>query len=145
MTIEIKNKDVLISLLQWQFHTILQNLIGWWIDNIGSIYITEGYRKKKHFHDLHGSNPVRAIDARSRIYVKPDRVVNKANNHWVYDPNRPHMKCVVFHARCSECGENNQAPFHWECSKCGNDITDNWHFHIQTHPKTIFIGDEGKL
>ena len=139
MTIEIKNKNVLLSLLGWQFHTILRNLIGWWIDNIGSMCITEGRRKKKHLHDLHGSNPVRAIDARSRIYVKPDMVADKVNKVWIYDPTRPQMKCVYLHARCPKCGHNNQAPWHGHCDKCNINITGNWHFHIQIHPRTKYI------
>lgn len=139
MTVEIKNKDVLLGLLQWQFHTILRNLIGWWVDNIGSLYVTEGYRKKKHSNDLHGTLPGRAIDARSRIYVKPDMVADKVNRVWVYDSNRPHMKCVYLHARCPECGHNNQAPWHKKCDKCRANITKNWHFHIQIHPRTKYV------
>lgn len=139
MTIEIKNKNVILSLMKWQFHTILRNLIGWWIDNIGSIYFTEGWRKKKHANDLHGTVPGRAIDARSRIYVKPDIVADKVNKVWIYDPTRPEMKCVYLHARCPKCGHNTQVPWHKYCGKCGTDITDNWHFHIQIHPRTKYI------
>jgi len=139
--IEIKNKDVLFSLLHWTYHTTLKALIIWIVNEVTKIVITEGHREELHKGDVHATIPARAIDIRSWIYAKPELLQDKINKNWVYDATRPHMKCAVLHARCLKCGENNLPPVHDKCSKCGEDIKYNWHFHLQVHPNTKFVGD----
>ena len=118
--IVIKSPEVLDNLLGWQYHSKLCALIKWVAENFG-ILITEGYRKKRHRNDVHGTIPVRAIDGRARIYktngIDAQKVADAVNKAWVYDPDRLWLKCAVF-------GDDNHQD----------------HIHFQVHPKTIFKG-----
>jgi len=136
--IQVKNPDVLASLLQKKFHPKLTALIKW-VAWVSGIFITEGYRPKKHKHDLHGTTPVRAIDGRASIYTHPAMIADRINAKWIYDPGRPHMKCALYHARCPKCGQDHKDTFVRYCTQCGHDITDYWHFHCQVHERTQFI------
>ena len=110
----VKNADVFRSLCERRFSPLLLSIIEW----IGSEYgvmITEGYREKRHRNDLHGTQPVRAIDCRSWDYpagweTEIERVVNQM---WQYDPWRPEMKVCVWH-----------------------NVGQGVHFHVQVHPNT---------
>ena len=138
--IQVKNPDVLVSILQGKFHPKLIALIKW-VALISGIYITEGQREKTHKHDLHGTKPVRAIDGRSSIYTMPGIVADRINAKWIYDPRRPHMKCALYHARCPKCGHDHKDMFVKDCIRCGHDITNYWHIHFQCHPRTVFMKD----
>ena len=111
--IEIKDPDVLIGLIAWQFHHKLQALIRWVVTHYSNVTITESYRPQRHNNDLHGTVPVRAIDIRSWVYPDPDKIEETINGAWEYDFERPDMKCCVFHGP----GENA-------------------HFHLQVHKNT---------
>jgi hypothetical protein len=110
--ITIKDTYVLKGLLQNSFHPRLQEIILSTADRFG-LTMTESYRPKKHLHDLHGTVPVRAIDIRSWCYAYPEAVADWINDVWVYDADRPDMKCALLH-----------------------DAGQGIHFHIQVHPLT---------
>ena len=114
--IEIKNPEVLDSLLGWLYHHKLRKLMLWTAKRF-RIFITEGHREKRHPNDLHGTLPIRAIDIRTRIYSDPQKIADEINENWIYDPKRPHMKCAVY-------GDQNHLD----------------HIHLQVHPTTTFIG-----
>lgn len=119
--IEIKDRHIFDSLIGWLYHHKLRKLIYWlngWCDNIT---ITEGYREARHKGDVHATVPVRAIDIRSWRLKNPQAVADKINKNWVYDPQRPEMKCCVY-----------------------GDEAHKDHFHIQVHPKTEFVGKSDK-
>jgi hypothetical protein len=116
MVIQIKDKDVFHGLLQYRFQPMLCRILRWLCNQVPEIMITESFRKKRHPNDLHGEIPVRAVDLRSSIYVRPDMLAEKINKHWQYDPDRPNMKVAVLH-----------------------DSGEGMHFHIQVHPKTMRI------
>ena len=141
--IQVKNHGVLASLLAKRFDAKLTALIKW-VAWVSGIYITEGYRPKKHKHDLHGTVPVRAIDGRASIYTHPGIIADRINAKWIYDPSRPEMKCALYHARCPKCGADHKYGFLRDCEQCGRDITNYWHIHFQVHPKTVFVKD-GKV
>ena len=67
------------------------------IEDKEKIVITEGYRPKQHQNDLHGQIPVRAIDIRSWIYICPQKLADKINFAWIYDPTRLNMKVAIYH------------------------------------------------
>jgi len=122
MTIEIKDenrkgKDIIFGLMFYKFDPMLCRIVRWICEEWSEVIITESYRDKRHKNDLHGVIPVRAIDLRSLIYVKPELVANKINKHWQYDPERPSMKVAVYH-----------------------DTGEGPHFHVQVHPNTVRIG-----
>lgn len=115
--IQVKSLDVLVSLLEHKFDPTLIALIKW-VAWIADIYITEGHRPQRHSNDLHGLDPVRAIDGRASIYTQPQSLVDCINAKWVYDPTRPRYKCAVY-----------------------GDEAHLDHIHFQVHPKTVFLKD----
>ena len=115
MNIEIKNPSVLKSILTYPANPVLIDIISWLADNHG-ITITEWFREQTHPNDLHGLSPLRASDVRSWVYDNPDKVCVEINKRWIYDPDRPHMKCALLHN--SGQGE---------------------HIHLQTHPRTVRV------
>lgn len=62
---------------------------------------------------VHGQMPVRGIDLRCRM-VSIGRCIERwVNSRWEYDPQRPHMKCALYH-----------------------DVGYGIHLHLQSHPNT---------
>jgi len=139
--ITVKDPNTLAAILQWQFHSKLVALMKWLSENKLHVVITEGGRKKKHPNDLHGTAPARAIDVRSWVYTDAQKTADWINESWRYDPDRPDMKCCVYHAVCQECGTRHNPPYRTKCDNCRLDISGHWHFHLQVHPKTEFKND----
>lgn len=110
----IKDSNVLQSLLSNQYKTILIDIVNNINSITGGIVITEGYREGT---GVHSTNPCRGIDLRSWIYTSTqlDKIENYVNIHWIYDPNRPKMKCCLIH----NTGKGE-------------------HIHLQVHPNTIW-------
>ena len=112
--IHIKNNEVLKGLMERRFSPLLINIILS-IAKTHGIVITESYREKKHSNDLHGTQPVRAIDLRYWCYpgTLPDEIADHINSLWIYDTARPQMKVALIH-----------------------DAGNGMHFHIQVGPNT---------
>lgn len=110
----VKDTNVLRGLMERRFVPLLVLIILDVAKEFG-IVITESYRDKRHPNDLHGTQPVRAIDLRSWCY--PDamayRIMEWINKRWVYDSSRPKKVVAWIH-------------------DSGNGI----HLHIQVHPNT---------
>jgi hypothetical protein len=62
---------------------------------------------------VHGQLPLRGIDLRCHNEKLGKAVEEHVNSTWVYDLNRPEMKCCVFH-----------------------NAGQGWHLHLQVHPNT---------
>jgi len=114
MNIKIKDIKVLESVLIHGFDKKLIAILSWLLKLKKKIVITGGYRPKQHRNDLHGQIPVRAIDIRSWIYLKPQKLADKINFAWIYDSTRPNMKVAIYH-------------------KIKNGA---WHLHIQVCART---------
>ncbi len=115
--IRVKDAGVLRGLMERRFDPTLIEVADYISEKYGMV-ITESYRPRKHQNDLHGTDPVRALDGRIWQYETvgvADRIAADVNSRWEYDPGRPHMKCVIIHRNA-----------------CG----DGRHMHIQVHPKT---------
>jgi len=114
--IVIKSPEVLQGLMERRFAPLLVLIILSVAREFG-IVITESYREKRSRNDLHGTQPVRALDLRSWCY--PDKVAYEIkhwiNSKWIYDPNRPRYEVAIIH-------------------KVGKG---GLHFHIQVCPNTI--------
>jgi hypothetical protein len=107
---------VLVGLMAKRFDRRLIMVVLWWLREFRRLTFTETFRKMKHPHDLHGTDPVRAVDGRSWEFDNPQEMADRCNEVWQYDPNRPHKVVCVYHE--SKPGAN------------------DWHFHIQVHPNT---------
>ena len=114
--IKIKDVSVLRGLFEKNYDQTLIDIICYVAEEYG-IVMTESFREKLHDNDLHGTDPVRAIDLREWCYALhlAKEIEDDINRQWIYDPNRPHMKCAWIHE---------------------NRKTKGFHFHIQTHPNT---------
>jgi len=110
----IKDPDILIGLMERNYSPLLIRIIADVAKEHGLV-MTESYREKRHRNDLHGTQPVRAIDLRTWCY--PDglayRIMDEINNRWEYDPIRPEKQVAIIH-----------------------DVGQGMHFHIQVHPHT---------
>ena len=59
--------------------------------------------------------PCRALDWSVDGLGDPLKVVDAINEHWEYDPERPHIKCALYH-----------------------DVGQGPHIHTQVHDRTVF-------
>jgi len=114
MIIKIKNTEVLDSIMTHVFDPMLVKVLTDFCQATNYATITEGYRPQHHPNDLHGTDPVRAVDLRSWCYPEPTMLARDFNTVWEYDYKRPHMEVLVYH-------------------KSGRDAR---HFHLQVHPHT---------
>ncbi|MCP3940930.1 MAG: hypothetical protein GY710_05545 [Desulfobacteraceae bacterium] len=116
-SIEVKNTKVLHGLMSNLFDPMLVDIIVWVGVKFG-IMITESFREKTHVNDLHGEEPVRAVDLRSWCYPEDlaYKIRDEINEKWIYDPARPGKKVAIVH-----------------------DVGKGIHFHVQTHPNTIEV------
>ncbi len=80
----------------------------------GKLYTVEEIRAKLTVHMVY---PLRGFDLRSRLLTASQNaaLVAAINKEWIYDPDRPHIKCAQLH-------------------KVGDNA---FHLHIQVHPDTI--------
>jgi hypothetical protein len=94
----IKNTEVLTGLMERRFDPILIQIILWVAKNYG-LRMSESYREKQHMNDLHGTQPVRAIDLSYWVYTPETAslISNEINNAWIYDPGRPTMLVSLIH------------------------------------------------
>ena len=108
----IKNQNILIALLNNKYHPLLINLLTTFQNVAENSIVTEGWREGG---GVHSTDPCRGMDLRSWIYsyYKVKEILKYVNDRWIYDPNRPTMKCLVLH-----------------------DAGKGIHFHLQVHPNT---------
>ena len=112
--IHVKDTEVLRGLMERRFSPLLIDIIIY-ISKMYGVFITESYREKKHMDDLHGTQPVRAVDLRYWCYPGqlPTEITDRINSIWIYDPGRPKMNVALLH-----------------------DAGNGMHFHIQVGPNT---------
>ena len=110
--IQVKNTEVLESMLIHPAHPKLTKLMQWVCVRCSQVIWT-GMFEERDYPSVHSTIPVRGSDMRSRIYQDPQAVVNDINVHWIYDPDRPWMKCAVYH-----------------------NTGRGWHIHLQVHDHT---------
>lgn len=116
--IQVKDIDILDSLMGYEFHWNLRELIRWIYGRHKKLYVTEAHRPPIRPGDVHSTDPVRAMNLRSWIFKNPRKLANDINKNWQYDPKRSHLKCCVYHR-----------------VKGGG-----WHFHCQVHNNTRLRG-----
>jgi len=118
MEVKIKSQNIFLTLMGMQADHKLINLVCWMIMvKEFPVVVTSFYRKGNR--GVHGTNPVRAMDIRSHIYKDPRAVEWEINENWIYDNTRPDKQVALFH-----------------------DAGSGYHFHLQVHPYTEFVGPQ---
>lgn len=93
------------------YHPVLRELLLWIADETGLDFtITSEHRDDGGIHD---TIPLRSVDLRCKQITIGWSIDDYINAHWKYDPQRPQMKCSIFH-----------------------DTGQGLHLHIQVHPNT---------
>lgn len=94
------------------YHPTLCRLMDWLEKETGLIFtITSQYRLGDP--GVHGTIPLRGTDLRMRHLGIGHEIVHHINQNWVYDPERPLLKCGILHG-----------------------IGSNLHIHLQVHENT---------
>lgn len=102
----------------------LSILVAWWhAEWPDRTIITESWRPALHPGDVHSLDPYRGVDLRSWVFSDPAAIEARVNRVWIYDPQRPHKRCCIYHK-----------------GKRGA-----WHFHLQTHRNTMRRAQYEKL
>jgi len=85
------------DLAQFEFvHQKLRDLLLWLEGATGFEFIeTSIFRMNDP--GVHGQLPCRGIDLRCHNIEVGKAVRDLINNHWEYDPGRPHMECCILH------------------------------------------------
>ena len=94
--IGFKDVKVLRGMFTKAWHPTLISLFVWLIVRYAKVILTCVF-EDRDYASTHSTDPVRAFDLRSRIYDDPEKIVDDVNKHWTYDPDRPQMKCAIYH------------------------------------------------
>lgn len=105
-----------IDLAQLEFINItLRKMVLWaeqrFID-IHEFEVTSLYRMNDN--GVHGQLPLRGIDIGCQDDAIGERIEQEVNAHYQYDPQRPALKCCMYH-----------------------DVGLGKHLHFQVHPNTV--------
>ena len=111
--IRIKNTDVLESMIMHPAHPILIELLKWFCVRYSETVFT-GMYEDREYPSVHSAIPCRGMDVRSSVFSDPQAVADDVNENWTYDPDRPWLKCAIFH-----------------------DVGRGRHIHLQVHPNTV--------
>jgi len=116
--ITFKDRGVLKETLKVGYHHTMSDLLCFIEARFGKVTVTCGHRDNDS--GVHGTNPCRGLDIRSKCYNNPQAVADEINSLWIYDPDRTFKTCALFH-----------------------DIGQGEHIHLQVHDKTYFNQLEG--
>lgn len=137
--IRIKNIKVMRGVIAVSWHPMLIQVLEWFCKAyIDKVVITSAYREGS---GVHGTDPLRGEDLRSREFVDPTIVQDHCNEIWDYGDGK-HQVCVYHRtAKCKKCYHKFEVnpevgvTAKTKCPKCGagtKDIRDfGPHFHNQ--------------
>jgi len=91
-------------------HPLISEMLADISSAYGPLVVTSAHRPGDK--GVHGRLPTRGLDIRSRGYDEKG-ICAIVNRRWVYDEERPDMKCALFH-----------------------DVGMGPHIHLQCHPNT---------
>ena len=138
--IRTKSITIMRELIVIPWHLMLEKIVFWICEQWpGQIVFTSGYRKDNK--GVHGQDPLRGIDLRSREFRNPRQVEDAINQEWDYG-KKPHQVCIYHQTvRCEKCGKKFEVDPNvgviasTACPKChagGRFLRDfKPHFHIQ--------------
>jgi len=143
--IRVKSVVVMQELLVVPWHPILKQVVFWTMKQWpGQIVFTSGFRKKSG--GVHGQDPLRGTDLRSREFGNPRVVETAINREWDYGKS-PHQVCLYHRTvRCGKCGNKFEVDpgigviASTTCTEChagGGFLKDfGPHFHLQSRDQT---------
>ena len=116
--IKVKTQNIFLTLMGKQADRKLIYLVCWMaMVKEWPLVVTDFYRKGSR--GVHGTDPVRGLDIRSWIYPDPRAIEFEINDNWIYDNTRPDKQVALYHNAGS-----------------------GYHFHLQVHPLTEFVGPQ---
>jgi len=90
MRIDYKNLDFI--------HQMLRGILAFVEDTSGLEFtMTSQYRIGDP--GVHGQLPLRGIDLRMRSHRIGEEIARWVNENFIYDPDRPELKCAVLHGK----------------------------------------------
>ena len=108
--IRVKSIVVMQELIAVSWHPMLQEVVFWTCEQWPEqIVFTSGYRKGSK--GVHGQNPLRGGDLRSREFKNPRQVEDAINQEWDYGKinsktGQPYQVCLYHQSvRCEKCGK----------------------------------------
>ena len=143
--IRVKSITVMRELIVVAWHPMLIEIFLWTCQQWpGQVVVTSGYRRGDT--GVHGQNPFRGMDLRSREFENPKDVAFKINQEWNYG-KQPYQVCAYHQTvRCEKCGKkfevdpdigvtgSTACP---ECHAGGGFLKDfGPHFHLQARNET---------
>ncbi len=138
----VKSVTVMQELIVVPWHPILVEVVCWtMVQWPGSICFTSGFRVEK---GVHGQDPLRGTDLRSRAFKDPHGVEEIINKEWDYGKS-PYQVCLYHQTvLCMECGEKFEVDPDIGvvpstiCPKCGDSAFKDFgpHFHLQARDQT---------
>lgn len=137
--IQVKSATIMRELIVVPWHPMLKEIIFWTIEQYpGLIVFTSGFRIGG---GVHGQDPLRGIDLRSREFDKPRDVEYRINQKWNY--GKEPYQVALYHqtVRCEKCKTKFEVDpdigviASTACPKChagGGFLKDfKPHFHLQ--------------
>jgi len=94
--IRVKDHKVLEGMLRHPAHPKLIELVLWFAVRYSETVFTCAY-EARDYPSVHSTIPFRGMDVRSRVFKDPQKVEDDINANWIYDPERPHLKCAIYH------------------------------------------------
>lgn len=143
--IRVKSIVVLRELITVPWHPMLQEIVFWTCEQWpGQIVFTSGYRKDSK--GVHGQDPLRGGDLRSREFKNPRQVEDAINQEWDYG-KKPYEVCIYHQTvKCEKCGKKFEVDpdigiiASTACPKChaGIGFLKDFgpHFHLQSRDQT---------
>lgn len=116
--IQIKDIEVLKSILTHQAHPMLVRVVEWFAVRYSQTVFTCAY-EKRNYSSVHDLDPYQGMDVRSWLFEDPQAIADDINAHWQYDPARPTIKTAIYH-----------------------NVGRGKHIHLQAHDRTIYLGEE---
>jgi len=102
-----------IDIGQLEFIDLTLREIADWIEKSTGLEFTITSLYRIGDSGVHGQLPVRGMDLRMRDRFIGKEIERTINDEYIYDDNRPELKCAILHGEGA-----------------------NLHLHLQTHPNT---------
>jgi len=94
MDLQFKSKQVFENYHKVAHHPKLTEFMWWFLELTGEAVVTSAWRRRP---GIHNTDPLRALDLRSWLYNKPEKMADYINSKWSYDSLRPKLNVCIYH------------------------------------------------